>query len=88
MKIKITVDSTADLTPELCEKYNITVMPLCVNLGEDVYLDGVDITPDMIYDYVAKSKKLPKTSAVNSEKYREEFSKISRYYYRTVNRIL
>ncbi|MBO7508235.1 MAG: DegV family protein [Clostridia bacterium] len=76
MKIKITVDSTADLTPELCEKYNITVMPLCVNLGEDVYLDGVDITPDMIYNYVAKNKKLPKTSAVNSEKYREEFSKI------------
>ena len=76
MKIKITVDSTADLTPELCEKYNITVIPLCVNLGEDVYIDGVDITPDMIYDYVAKNKKLPKTSAVNSEKYREEFEKI------------
>ena len=76
MKIKITVDSTADLTPELCERYGISVIPLCVSLGEDIYLDDVDITPDMIYDYVSKNKKLPKTSAVNTEKYREEFSKI------------
>ena len=76
MKIKITVDSTADLTSELCEKYDITVIPLCVNLDEEVYFDGVNITPDMIYKYVTKNKKLPKTSAVNSEKYREEFTKI------------
>lgn len=76
MKIKITVDSTADLSQELCEKYNIKVIPLCVNLGENLYLDGVSINPDMIYDYVAKTKQLPKTSAVNGETYRKEFSSL------------
>lgn len=76
MKIKITVDSTADLSQELCEKYNIKVIPLCVNLGENLYLDGVSISPDMIYEYVTKTKQLPKTSAVNGETYRKEFAQL------------
>ena len=76
MKIKIVVDSTADLSKELCEKYDIAVLPLCVGLGDKIYLDGVDINPDMIYEHVAKTKQLPKTSAVNSETYRENFEKI------------
>ena len=38
MRIKITVDSTADLTPELYEKYNIGMVSLSVGLGDDIYL--------------------------------------------------
>ena len=76
MKIKITADSTADLSKELCEKYNIDVVPLCVGLGDDIYLDGETINPDMIYEFVKKNKKLPKTSAVNSEQYKEHFEKV------------
>ena len=34
MKIKITVDSTNDLSLELVEKYDIGVMPLTVNMGD------------------------------------------------------
>lgn len=73
MKIKITADSTADLSKELCEKYNIGIVPLGVCLGEDIFEDGKTITPDQIYDFVAQTKKLPKTSAVNAEQYKEHF---------------
>lgn len=73
MKIKITADSTADLSKELCDKYQITLIPLTVGLGDKIYLDGVDINPQMIFDYVKKTKQLPKTSAVNSEQYKEKF---------------
>ena len=52
MKIKITADSTADLSQELAEKFNIGIVPLVVNLGEEECLDGVSINPEMIYDYV------------------------------------
>ena len=75
MKIKITADSTADLSQELAEKFNIGIVPLVVNLGEEECLDGVSINPDMIYDYVKKTKKLPKTSAVNTVQYKEHFDK-------------
>ena len=63
--IAITSDSTSDLSPELRERYNITTIPLGVTLGEKNYLDGIDITPDDIYEHHAKTGELPKTSAAN-----------------------
>ena len=76
MKIKITADSTADLSKELCEKYNITQLPLCITLGENIYTDGVNITPDMIYHHVSSTKQMPKTSAINSEQYKNFFNSV------------
>lgn len=65
MNIAITSDSTTDLGKELIEKYNISILPLGVTLGDKNYLDGVDITPDDIYAHHAKTGELPKTSAAN-----------------------
>ena len=42
--VKIISDSTCDLSKELVEKYDITILPLHILLGEDEYRDGVDIT--------------------------------------------
>lgn len=81
MKIKITADSTCDLSPEIIEKYNIDIFPLYVILGDDgMYRDGVDIKPHDIFDYVAKTEKLPKTSAVPTEEYAEKFGEILKDY--------
>ena len=80
MKIKITVDSTNDLTPELIEKYDITVMPLAVNMGAKLYRDMVDITPDDIYAHVNGGGAQPKTSAVNAAEYGEMFEKYLKEY--------
>lgn len=63
--IVITSDSTSDLTPALRERYNIKTIPLGVNLGDKTYFDGVDITPDDIYEYHKKTGELPKTTAAN-----------------------
>ena len=76
MKIKITADSTADLSKELIEKYDIGIFALCVNLGDDIYEDGKNITPEQIYDFVSQTKKLPKTSAGNTEQYKEYFTSV------------
>ena len=51
-KIKITVDSTCDLSPELLEKYQISVSPLYIVKDGKSLKDGVEITPQDIYDYV------------------------------------
>jgi fatty acid-binding protein DegV len=64
-KIKITCDSTCDLTAELYGKYNIDVIPLGVTLGETLYHDGVDICADDIFKYVSETGILPKTSAIS-----------------------
>lgn len=61
----ITSDSTTDLSRELRERYNVSVMPLKITLGDKTYTDGVDITPDDIYVHHDKTGELPKTSATN-----------------------
>ena len=73
MKIKITADSTCDLSPELITRYNVGIMPLHVTLGEDDYLDGVTIQPQAIYDYYAANKALPKSGCRTEEEYYEFF---------------
>lgn len=75
MNIKITSDSTGDLSEEIVKKYNITVFPLEVMLGDKTFEDGVDITPQNIFDYVAETGILPKTAAHSSEEYIEFFKK-------------
>lgn len=72
-KIKITCDSTCDLTSELYEKYDIQALPLCVTLGEELHRDGVDVTAQGIFDYVEKTGTLPKTSAVSVGEYEDFF---------------
>lgn len=64
-QILITCDSTCDLSPALLKQYNIKVLPLHVILGNRIYTDNVDISPEMIYAHYEKTKELPKTSAVN-----------------------
>ncbi len=67
--IVITADSTCDLSPELRERYNITLLPLGVTLGDKAYKDGVDINPDDIYAHHAKTGELPKTTAANVDEF-------------------
>jgi len=73
-KIVITTDSTADLSQELLEKYDIKVMPLIINLGDEPISDSPE-APQIIYDYVEKSGKTPKTAARSVEEYKEFFEK-------------
>ncbi len=72
--IRIFADSTCDLSPELLERYHISILPLHVVLGEEEYLDGTDITPDEIYAWSDKNKQPPKTSAVSMEDVEQAFS--------------
>ena len=71
----IASDSTTDLNAELIEKYGVKILPLGVTLSEKVYLDGVDIDPDKIYEHYEKTGELPKTSAVNIFDHTEFFKK-------------
>lgn len=73
--IVITSDSTTDLSEELRERYNVTVMPLKITLGGKLYTDGVDITPDDIYAHHDKTGELPKTTATNVNDCLEFFKK-------------
>ena len=43
-KIIISTDSPADVPPEICEKYDIRVIPLHILLDGKCYEDGVTVS--------------------------------------------
>ena len=77
-RIIISSDSTCDLCQELIDRYQIRIQPMGVSLGEKIYRDGVDITPDDIYAHHEKTGELPKTSAINVAENMEYFEELTK----------
>ena len=71
--VKITADSTCDLSPELIRKYGIGIAPLSVIIDGTVFHDGIDVTPRDIFRAVEAGKSV-RTAAVNTFEYREFFT--------------
>jgi len=46
MTVKIVTDSTSNLSPQLAQELGITVVPLYVRFGEEVYRERVDISDE------------------------------------------
>lgn len=74
--IKIISDSTCDLSRDLLEKYNISLLPLHVILGEEEYLDGVNIDVEYLYTWSNENKTTPKTAAPSQAEAMELFKPI------------
>lgn len=66
--VKIISDSTCDLSEDLINKYDISILPLHIILGEQEFEDGLGITPDKIYSWSDANKTTPKTSAPAMER--------------------
>lgn len=80
MNIKITSDSTCDLSQELIEKYDITILPLTVIKDNEAFEDGVTITPAEIFAHVADGGDLCSTTAKNIGEYTDIFEEYSSKY--------
>lgn len=80
MKIKILSDSTCDLSADLIEKHNISIIPLTIIKNGEAYSDGITITPKDIFEHVANGGDLCSTTAINAGEYEEWFRKYSSEY--------
>ncbi len=79
MKIAISAESTIDLDEGLLKQFDIHIVPFTIIMGDESYLDGKVHSQDL-FDFVEKTKKLPKTSAVNQYQYEEHFSSLLKEY--------
>lgn len=75
MRIRISADSTCDLSPELIAQYDVAITPLYVRLGDKDLKDSIEVTPPDIYRCVEQTKSIPKTAAVNVGDYVDFFEK-------------
>lgn len=61
--IKIIADSTCDLSEDLLQAHNIGIIPLMISLGTKSLKDGIEITPEEIYQWSDQTGETPKTAA-------------------------
>ena len=80
MRIKITSDSTCDLSAQLLEQHNITLCALTVIKDNQPYQDNVTITPAEIFAHVAAGGDLCSTTAVSIGEYQDFFAPFAKEY--------
>lgn len=74
MAIILSADRTCDLNEDIIKEYDVHTKAYHILVDDVEHIDGVDITPEEIYQVYYDKKVLPKTSAVNVGEYLEYFT--------------
>ncbi|GAI42769.1 unnamed protein product, partial [marine sediment metagenome] len=75
--IKIVTDSSADLPAEVAEELGITIVPLYVRFGNEVYRERVSITDDEFYDKLLHGPVHPVTIQPSPQDFAEAYRNLS-----------
>lgn len=75
MRVRIIIDSTSDLAPEL--RGQVEIVPLTVSFGTEEYIDGVTITHEEFYNKLLESDVLPTTSQATPAAFEKVFKEVA-----------
>ncbi|OFY64616.1 MAG: fatty acid-binding protein DegV [Bacteroidetes bacterium RBG_13_43_22] len=78
--IALVTDSTCDLSQELIDHYQINMLPININFGENHYLDKVTIKPEQFYKLLDETSDFPKSSQVNEAAFVNLYSHLASNY--------
>jgi uncharacterized protein len=79
-KIALVTDSTCDLAQDIIDNYQINMLPININFGENHYLDKVTIQPEQFYTLLKENKDYPKSSQVNEKSFTNLYSHLASHY--------
>ncbi|MBE3086199.1 MAG: DegV family EDD domain-containing protein, partial [Bacteroidetes bacterium] len=79
-KIALVTDSTCDLAQDLIDNYQINLLPLSINFGENHYLDKITIQPEQFYTLLKENTDYPKSSQVNEKAFTNLYSQLASHY--------
>ena len=77
MTIKIVTDSVSDLPPEVVEELGISVIPLNVRFGTEVYRDGIDLTAEQFFTRLVQNKTPPVSSVPSPAAFAEKYDQLA-----------
>lgn len=78
-RVAVVTDSTCDLAPDIVADRDITVVPLNVHFGDEVFRDQVDITTDQFMAKMAEATNLPTTSQPSVGAFEDAFRNAARF---------
>jgi uncharacterized protein len=79
-KIALVTDSTCDLSQDLIDNYQINMLPININFGENHYLDKITIKPEQFYTLLEENKDYPKSAQVNEKAFTNLYSHLASHY--------
>ncbi len=77
MTVKIVTDTLSDLTDDLAKEWGLTVVPLYVRFGKQIFRDRVDITSEEFYRRLVSESTLPSTTQPTPNDFAEVYQKLS-----------
>jgi DegV family protein with EDD domain len=77
MTVRIVTDSTCDLPAATLARYDIRVVPLYINAGQESFLDGVDITREEFYKRLPTFPVHPTTAVPSPQRFRAEYEALA-----------
>src|SRR5690606_4991555 len=75
--VRIVTDSASDIPAEVARQLQISVVPMYVRFGSEVYRDGVELSPDDFYRKLAASPTIPTTSAPKVKDFNEVYDRLA-----------
>jgi uncharacterized protein len=79
-KIALVTDSTCDLAKDIIDNYQINMLPININFGQNHYLDKITIQPEQFYTLLRENKDYPKSSQVNEKSFTNLYSHLASHY--------
>ena len=76
LAVRIVADSCSDIPESIAKELNIKIIPLSIIFGDDVYLDGKDLTNKEFFNKLETTANLPTTSQVTPGQFIEEFKEL------------
>lgn len=77
MTVKIVTDSVADLPSQVVKELDITIIPILIRWGEELYRDGIDLTPEQFYERLKRSRIPPTTSVPSPGTFAQAYDKLA-----------
>ena len=75
-KIAILTDSASDLTPDMIEGLDVTVIPIRLKIGENNYKDGVNLSKKEFWHKLMTEKVVPKTAQPSPAEFRDYYEEL------------
>jgi DegV family protein with EDD domain len=77
-KVHLVADSTCDIPSAAAAELGVTIVPLKVIIGEEVFADGVDIDPATLYARMRASPVVPRTSQPTPAEFQAVFADLGK----------
>ena len=77
-RVYIVTDSTADLTEEEVQQFEISIVPMNISIDDENYIDGVTITKEEFKQKMIASAELPKTAQPSIGRFVEVYDELGK----------